>query len=79
MPPRRKEFRACEDRGIAPKKLSPVEIIDTIDRVGGRSREQRNQNPMKRKPAVHPIEWAWISFSFYSARKQGLIRIDPVI
>jgi len=34
---------------------------------------------MKRKPAVHPIEWAWISFSFYSARKQGLIRIDPVI
>jgi putative transposase len=38
-----------------------------------------HMNPVKRKLAVHPKQWVWSSFSFYSARKHGLVRIDPVI
>lgn len=35
-------------------------------------------NPMKRGLASHPKDWPWSSYSFYSERKHGLIRIDPV-
>jgi putative transposase len=37
-----------------------------------------HMNPIKRKLVSHPKEWPWSSFSFYSGRKAGLIRIDPV-
>jgi putative transposase len=37
-----------------------------------------HMNPMKRGLVVHPKNWPWSSFSFYSQSKQGLIRIDPV-
>ena len=37
-----------------------------------------HMNPMKRGLVVHPKDWPWSSFSFYSKSKQDLIRIDPV-
>jgi len=40
--------------------------------------EYMHLNPVKRGLVVHPGEWAWSSCSFYSRRKLGLIRIDPV-
>ena len=36
-------------------------------------------NPVKRGLVVHPRDWPWSSFSFYSNLKSGLIRVDPVI
>jgi putative transposase len=35
-------------------------------------------NPVKRGLALHPKEWPWSSFSFYSRRQPGLVPIDPV-
>ncbi len=37
-----------------------------------------HMNPLKRKLVVHPKDWPWSSFPFYSKPKNGLIRIDPV-
>jgi putative transposase len=37
-----------------------------------------HMNPLKRKLVVHPKDWPWSSFSFYSNSKHGLIRVDPV-
>jgi REP-associated tyrosine transposase len=34
-------------------------------------------NPVKRGLVLHPEEWVWSSFSFYSDEGPGLIRIDP--
>ena len=35
-------------------------------------------NPVKRGLVVHPKDWDWSSFSFYSKRQPGLVPIDPV-
>src|ERR1019366_2188892 len=35
-------------------------------------------NPMKRGLVVHPKDWPWSNFSFYSKSKPDLIRVDPV-
>jgi len=35
-------------------------------------------NPIKRKLVLHPKDWPWSSFSFYSGQKEGLVRIDSV-
>ena len=35
-------------------------------------------NPVRRKLVMHPKDWPWSSFSFYSSSKQGLIRVDPI-
>jgi putative transposase len=35
-------------------------------------------NPVKRGLVVHPRDWPWSSFSFYSRRQPGLVPIDPV-
>ena len=35
-------------------------------------------NPVKRGLALHPKDWPWSSFSFYSKRQPGLVPIDPV-
>ena len=35
-------------------------------------------NPVKRKLVSHPRHWPWSSFSFYSKKEAGLVRIDPV-
>ena len=35
-------------------------------------------NPVKRGLALHPKDWPWSSFSFYSKRQPGLAPIDPV-
>ena len=37
-----------------------------------------HMNPFKRKLVRHPRDWPWSSFSFYSKKEPGLIRIDPV-
>ena len=37
-----------------------------------------HMNPLKRKLVSHPKDWPWSSHSFYSTRKQGRVRIDPV-
>jgi putative transposase len=37
-----------------------------------------HMNPLQRKLVVHPRDWPWSSFSFYSNLKQGLIPVDPV-
>jgi putative transposase len=37
-----------------------------------------HMNPLKRKLVLHPKDWPWSSFSFYSGRKPELVRIDPV-
>ena len=36
-----------------------------------------HMNPLNRKLVVHPKDWPWSSFSFYSKKEHGLIRIDP--
>ena len=35
-------------------------------------------NPVKRGLALHPKDWPWSSFLFYSQRQTGLLPIDPV-
>jgi len=35
-------------------------------------------NPVKRGLVVHPKDWPWSSFSFYSKRESGLVPIDPL-
>ena len=35
-------------------------------------------NPVRRKLVAHPRDWPWSSFSFYSKRESGLVRIDLV-
>src|SRR5580693_6101661 len=35
-------------------------------------------NPVKRGLVLHPKDWPWSSFSFYSKRQPGLVPIDPV-
>ena len=35
-------------------------------------------NPVKRGLVIHPKDWPWSSFSFYSKRQPGLAPIDPV-
>lgn len=35
-------------------------------------------NLVKRGLVVHPKDWPWSSFSFYSRRQPGLVPIDPV-
>lgn len=35
-------------------------------------------NPVKRGLVVHPKDWPWSSFSFYSKRGPGLVPIDSV-
>jgi len=37
-----------------------------------------HMNPVKRKLVAHPKDWPWSSFSFYSGRGSGLVRIDPM-
>jgi putative transposase len=37
-----------------------------------------HMNPVKRKLVAHPKHWPWSSFSFYSKKEPGLIRIDPM-
>ena len=37
-----------------------------------------HMNPLKRKLVTHPRDWPWSSFSFYSKKEPGLIRIDRV-
>jgi len=37
-----------------------------------------HMNPVKRKLVAHPSDWPWSSFSFYSKKEPGLIRIDPL-
>jgi putative transposase len=37
-----------------------------------------HMNPVKRKLVAHPRDWPWSSFSFYSKKELGLIRIDPL-
>jgi len=37
-----------------------------------------HMNPMKRGLVNHLKDWLWSSFSFYSKRESGQIRIDPV-
>ena len=37
-----------------------------------------HMNPLKRKLVTHPRDWPWSSFSFYSSRGPGLVRIDGV-
>ena len=37
-----------------------------------------HMNPFKRKLVRHPKDWPWSSFSFYSKKEPGLIRIDLV-
>lgn len=37
-----------------------------------------HMNPLKRKLVTHPRDWPWSSFSFYTKRELGLVRIDPV-
>jgi REP element-mobilizing transposase RayT len=37
-----------------------------------------HMNPLKRKLVLHPKDWPWSSFLFYSNPKHGLIRVDPV-
>ena len=34
-------------------------------------------NPVRRALVLHPKEWIWSSFSFYSDGEPGLIGIDP--
>ncbi|MGO9639773.1 MAG: REP-associated tyrosine transposase [Candidatus Acidiferrales bacterium] len=36
-----------------------------------------HMNPVKRELASQPKEWPWSSYSFYSTRSPGLVRIDP--
>ncbi len=40
--------------------------------------EYMHLNPVKRGLALHPKDWPWSSFSFYSKRQPGLVPIDPV-
>ena len=35
-------------------------------------------NPVKRGLVVHPKDWPWSSFLFYSKRESGLAPIDPL-
>src|SRR5271165_1268291 len=35
-------------------------------------------NPIKRKLVAHTRDWPWSSFSFYSKKETGLVRIDPM-
>ena len=35
-------------------------------------------NPVRRRLVTHPKDWPWSSFSFYSKRESGLVRIDPM-
>jgi putative transposase len=37
-----------------------------------------HMNPVKRGLVLHPREWTWSSFSFYSDGDVGMIQIDPV-
>jgi putative transposase len=37
-----------------------------------------HMNPVKRKLVTHPKDWPWSSFSFYSKKESGLVRIDPM-
>jgi len=37
-----------------------------------------HMNPVKRNLVAHPRDWPWSSFSFYSKKEPGLIRIDPL-
>jgi putative transposase len=37
-----------------------------------------HMNPVKRKLVAHPRDWSWSSFSFYSKKEPGMIRIDPL-
>ena len=37
-----------------------------------------HMNPVKRGLVVHPKDWPWSSFLFYSRGEPGLVRIDPV-
>jgi putative transposase len=37
-----------------------------------------HMNPLKRKLALHPKDWPWSSFLFYTSKVAGLVRIDPV-
>jgi putative transposase len=37
-----------------------------------------HMNPVKRGLVVHPKDWPWSSFSFYSKRELGLVPIDPL-
>jgi putative transposase len=37
-----------------------------------------HMNPIKRKLVTHPKDWPWSSFSFYSKKENGLVRIDSV-
>jgi putative transposase len=37
-----------------------------------------HMNPIKGKLVTHPKDWPWSSFSFYSKKENGLVRIDSV-
>ena len=37
-----------------------------------------HRNPVKRKLVAHFRDWPWSSFSFYSMKETGWIRIDPL-
>jgi len=40
--------------------------------------EYMHANPVKRKLVVHPKDWPWSSWSYYTRGEEGLIGIDPV-
>jgi REP element-mobilizing transposase RayT len=40
--------------------------------------EYMHANPVKRKLVVHPKDWPWSSWGYYTKGEQGLIRIDPL-
>ena len=35
-------------------------------------------NPVKRRLVSHPKDWPWSSFSFYTRKENGSVRIDPM-
>src|ERR1035437_8050072 len=37
-----------------------------------------HMNPVKKKLVAHPKDWPWSSFSFYTRKDPGLVRIDPM-
>jgi putative transposase len=40
--------------------------------------EYMHANPVKRKLVVHPKDWPWSSWGYYTKGEAGLIRIDPL-
>jgi len=37
-----------------------------------------HMNPVKRRLVSRPKDWPWSSFSYYTSKDTGLVRIDPV-